>query len=95
MFDLELCKPDRTLVSTSTKLSKDDTSKTVDPTMCKSLIGSLLYLTAIHLDIMYSIGMCARRQASPKESLLIAAKHILRYVKGMDIMDCGMLRIVN
>lgn len=81
-FELELYKPTRTPVSTSTKLSKDDCGKTIDPTMYKRLIGSLLYLTTSCPNIMHSIGMFARYQASPKESHLIVAKHILSYVNG-------------
>ena len=44
-------------------------------------IGSLLYVTASRSDVMFSIGMCARFQASPRESHLKATKRILRYLK--------------
>ena len=47
----------------------------------RSMIGSLLYLTAHTPDIMFSVCMCARFQASPKETHLIAVKRILRYLK--------------
>ena len=46
------------------------------------MIGSLLYLTASRPDIMFSVCMCARFQASPKESHLVAVKRILRYLIG-------------
>ena len=46
------------------------------------MIGSLLYLTASRPDIMFSVCLCARYQACPKESHLIAVKRILRYVHG-------------
>ena len=46
------------------------------------MIGSLLYLTPSRLDIMYSTCLCARYQAEPKESHLIAVKRIFRYLKG-------------
>ena len=45
------------------------------------MIGSLLYLTASRLDISYSVGVCARYQANPKESHLITVKQIIKYVK--------------
>ena len=45
------------------------------------MIGSLLYLTASRPDIMFSVCMCARFQANPKEAHLIAVKRILRYLK--------------
>ena len=45
------------------------------------MIGSLLYLTVSRPDIMFSVCMCARVQANPKETHLIAVKRILRYLK--------------
>ena len=44
------------------------------------MIGSLLYLTASRLDIMFSVCLCARFQANPKESHLQAVKRIIRYL---------------
>ena len=46
------------------------------------MIGSLLYLTASRPDIMFCICLCARFQACPKESHLIALKCIFRYLFG-------------
>jgi len=46
------------------------------------LVGSLLYLTASRPDIAFSVGICARYQANPKEVHLKAVKRIIRYVKG-------------
>ena len=45
------------------------------------MIGGLLYLTASRLDISYSVGVCARYRANPKESYMIALKIIIKYVK--------------
>jgi hypothetical protein len=70
----------RTPMSTNVKISVDLTSKQVDPTLYRSMIGSLLYLTASRPDIAFSVGVCARFQANPKESHLTAVKHIIRYV---------------
>jgi hypothetical protein len=44
------------------------------------MIGSLLYVAALRLDVMFSVCMCARFQASPRESHLKAIKRILRYL---------------
>ena len=49
--------------------------------MYRGIIGSLLYLTASRPYIVYSVGMCVRFQACPRDSHLKAAKHILRYLK--------------
>jgi hypothetical protein len=45
------------------------------------MIGSLLYMTASRPDVMFSVCMCARFQASPRESHLKATKRMLRYLK--------------
>ena len=45
------------------------------------MIGSLLYLTASRPDISYSVGVCARYQANPKESHMTALKRNIKYVK--------------
>ncbi|GKB95499.1 hypothetical protein Tco_0981636 [Tanacetum coccineum] len=46
------------------------------------MIGSLMYLTASRPDIQFSTCLCARYQANPKESHLVAVKRIRRYLKG-------------
>ena len=48
------------------KLSKDENGASIDPTLFRSMIGSLLYLTASMPDICFSVGVCARYQANPK-----------------------------
>ena len=45
------------------------------------MIGSLLYLTASRPGIMFSVRMCARFQANPKEAHMVAVKRIIRYLK--------------
>ena len=52
------------------------------------MVGSLLYLTASRPDVMYSIYLCARFQACPKESHLNVVKRIFRYLKGT--IDIGL-----
>ena len=75
------CKPIKTPMPTNGHLDLDEGGKSVDQTLYRSMIGSLLYLTASRPDIMFSVCMCARFQANPKESHLSAAKQILRYLK--------------
>ena len=45
------------------------------------MIGNLLYLIASRPDISYSVRVCARYQANPIESHMIALKRIIKYVK--------------
>ncbi|CAM8937455.1 unnamed protein product [Rhodiola kirilowii] len=46
------------------------------------MIGSLLYLTTSRPDIAHAVELCARYQATPKESHLMNVKRIIRYVCG-------------
>ena len=63
------------------KLTVDLLGKSVDSSLYRSMIGNLLYLTASRPDISYSVGVCAKYQANPKESYMIALKRIIKYVK--------------
>ncbi|XP_070048883.1 secreted RxLR effector protein 161-like [Nicotiana tomentosiformis] len=72
-----------TLIATATRLDMDEPGPPVNEIMYRGIIGSLLYLTASILNIIFSVGLCARFQSNPKESHLKAAKRILRYLKGM------------
>ncbi|XP_040987672.1 secreted RxLR effector protein 161-like [Juglans microcarpa x Juglans regia] len=77
-----------TLISTSVKICLDSTCKNIDPTLYRSMIGSLLYITASRPDIAFSVGVCARFQANPKESHLTTVKRILKYLSAT--VDYGM-----
>ena len=81
-FDMVDCKSARTPSPTHEKISRDDVGQSVTTSHYRGMIGSLLYLTASRPDICYSVGVCARYQADPKESHLKAVKRILKYVKG-------------
>ena len=67
-------------MATATKLDQHQGAE-VDVTSYRGMIGSLLYLTASRLDIMYATCLCARFQAQPREPHLIAVKRIFRYLK--------------
>jgi hypothetical protein len=56
---MEDCKPVITPMQTNCKLSKDDDSKSTDQRQYKSMIGSLLYVTASRPDVMQAIGQVA------------------------------------
>nr|GEX32979.1 uncharacterized mitochondrial protein AtMg00810-like [Tanacetum cinerariifolium] len=60
---------------------KDRTGKDVDLHLYRSMIGSLMYLTASRPDIMFAVCACARHQVTPKECQLQAVKRIFRYLK--------------
>nr|GEX69764.1 putative ribonuclease H-like domain-containing protein [Tanacetum cinerariifolium] len=55
---------------------KDGTGKDVDLHLYRSMIGSLMYLTASRPDIMFAVYACARHQVTPKECHFHAVKRI-------------------
>ena len=81
-FDLMDCTSAKTPMATATKLELNTTEKSVDISSYRGMVGSLLYLTASRPDIMFATCLCARFQADPRESHLIAIKRIFRYLKG-------------
>ncbi|GJZ90766.1 retrovirus-related pol polyprotein from transposon TNT 1-94 [Tanacetum coccineum] len=58
-FGLEDSKLIKTPMSSETKLTRDEDGEPVDDTKYHGMIGSLLYLTASHPDIMFSVFLCA------------------------------------
>ena len=68
-------------MSLNIKLTIELLGKSVDSSLYRSMIGSLLYLIASRPDIIYSVGVWARYQANPKESHMIALKRIIKDVK--------------
>jgi hypothetical protein len=79
----------RTLAPTHVKISKDENGVSVDQSLYRSMIGSLLYLTASRPDIAFAVAVCARYQAERKVNHINQVKRILKYVNGTS--DYGML----
>jgi hypothetical protein len=63
-FNMDELKPVSTLMSMATSLDPDENSEAVDQREYRSMIGSLLYLTAILPDTQFAMCLCARFQAS-------------------------------
>nr|GEZ06099.1 ribonuclease H-like domain-containing protein [Tanacetum cinerariifolium] len=61
---------------------KDGPSKDVELHLYRSMIGSLMHLTASIPDIMFAVCACARHQVTPKECHMHTVKRIFRYLKG-------------
>jgi hypothetical protein len=80
-FDMADCKPIATPMATTSSLGPDEDGEEVDQHEYRSMIGSLLYLTASRPDIHFSVCLCARFQASPRTSHHQAVKRIFRYIK--------------
>jgi hypothetical protein len=80
-FGMEDAKGITTPMGTNGSLDSDKSGNMVDQKLYRSMIGNLLYVMASRPDVMFSVCMCARFQASPRESHLKATKRILRYLK--------------
>jgi hypothetical protein len=79
-FGMNNAKPIKTPMGTNGHLDLNTGGKSVDQKVYRSIIGSLLYLCASRPDIMLSVCMCARFQASLKEIHLRSVKRIMRYL---------------
>ncbi|KAJ9544400.1 hypothetical protein OSB04_024107 [Centaurea solstitialis] len=81
-YDMSGCHSIGTPMATGNSIGPDHEGKDVDLRTYRSMVGSLMYLTASRPDIMFATCVCARYQAKPKESHLAAVKRIFRYLKG-------------
>nr|GEV05197.1 ribonuclease H-like domain-containing protein [Tanacetum cinerariifolium] len=81
-FDFSYVKTTSTPIETNKALLKDEEVEDVDAHLYRSMIGSLIYLTAFRLDIIFAVCACARFHVTPKVSHLNAMKRIFRYLKG-------------
>ncbi len=57
---MENCKPISTLIGSITVLDSDEDGQAVDQKEYRSMIGSLLYLTASRPNIQFVVRLCAR-----------------------------------
>ncbi|XP_024178244.1 uncharacterized mitochondrial protein AtMg00810-like [Rosa chinensis] len=80
--DLLLSKPASTPMSAKSNLSSTAGSLLEHPTTFRELVGSLQYLTITRPDIAFVVNMVSQFMSQPRVPHLIAAKRILRYVKG-------------
>ncbi|GJS48589.1 uncharacterized mitochondrial protein-like protein [Tanacetum coccineum] len=81
-FDYVTVKTASTPMEPNKALVKDEEADNVDVYLYRSMIGSLMYLTASRSDITFAVCACARFQVTPKISHLYAVKRIFRYLKG-------------
>ena len=69
-------------MASNLKLLCDPTSEIVDATVYRQMIGSLMYLTSMRSDICFAMKTLSQYMVEPRRVHLVAAKHILRYLKG-------------
>jgi hypothetical protein len=73
-FNMAELKLVSTLMSSAASLGTDEDGEAVDQREYRSMIGSLLYLTATRPDIQFPVRLCACFQASPRSSHRMAVQ---------------------
>jgi hypothetical protein len=73
-FNMAELEPVSTPMSSMASLGPDEDGEAVDQREYRSMIGSLLYLTATRSDIQFAMGLCARFQTSPHSSHRMAVQ---------------------
>ncbi|GKE53935.1 ribonuclease H-like domain-containing protein [Tanacetum coccineum] len=71
----------KTPIDTEKKLGPEG-SPITDPTLYRSLVGLLQYLTFTRLDLSYAVQQLCLYMHDPREPHLIAMKRVLRYLRG-------------
>nr|GEU72955.1 hypothetical protein [Tanacetum cinerariifolium] len=81
-FKMDSCDSVDTPMVDRLKLDEDLSGILVDQTHYRSMVGSLMYLTASRPDLVFAVCMYARYQAKPTKKHLEALKRVFRYLKG-------------
>ncbi|GKE79943.1 putative ribonuclease H-like domain-containing protein, partial [Tanacetum coccineum] len=81
-FDLESVRTATTPYEAPKPKSKNEPDNLINVYLYRSMIGSLMHLTASKPDIMFAVGACSRNQVTPTTSKLEAVKKIFKYLKG-------------
>ena len=81
-FDMTNCKPSSTPYSSLSRLNQTQGTPLPNPTHFRSLVGALQYLTFTRPDLSFAVNQVCQFMHSPTDTHLVAAKRILRYLKG-------------
>nr|GFA03454.1 retrovirus-related Pol polyprotein from transposon TNT 1-94 [Tanacetum cinerariifolium] len=81
-FDFTTVKTTSTPMKPNKALVKDTKAEDVDVHLYRSMVGSLMYLTASRHNITFAVYACVRFQVTPKTLHLHVVKRIFRYLKG-------------
>jgi Reverse transcriptase (RNA-dependent DNA polymerase) len=94
-FKMTECNFVGTSVASGTKLTKEGDEKFIEPSIFKSLVGNIRYLTIIRPDIVYGVGLVSRYMEEPKSSHLLAAKQFSGISKEHWILACFIQRALE
>nr|GEZ07131.1 retrovirus-related Pol polyprotein from transposon TNT 1-94 [Tanacetum cinerariifolium] len=80
-FGMDSCDSVNTPMVDRLKLDEDLSGTPVDQTRFRSMVSSLMYLTANRPDLVFAVCMCARYQAKPTKKHLEELKQVFWYLK--------------
>nr|GFC14658.1 uncharacterized mitochondrial protein AtMg00810-like [Tanacetum cinerariifolium] len=81
-FDLGSVRMATTPYEAPKPKSKNESDSPANVHLYRSMIGSLMYLTASRHDIMFVVSACSKNQVTPTTSNFEAVKKIFKYLKG-------------
>ena len=85
-FGMMDCKSMTMLMTMNLKLFGDTTYETVDATLYRRMIGSLMYLTNTSPDICFVMNTLSQYMVEPRHVHLIAAKHVAKVPKRNNVL---------
>jgi len=71
-----------TLIEVNARYSSSDGLPLIDPTLYRTIVGSLVYLTITHPDIAYVVHVVSQFVTSPTTVHWAVVLRILRYLRG-------------
>ena len=75
------CNAVATPLEARVKFTQEEGGSKVNPTLYRSLIGSLRYLTHTRPDILFAVRILSRHMENPTQEHYIGVKRVLRYLK--------------
>lgn len=75
------CNSAETPAEMNLKFGKGKGEPTADETLYREIVGSLMFICHTRPDISYVVGLVSRFMSNPKQSHMMAAKRVLRYLK--------------
>jgi hypothetical protein len=92
-FGMLDCKEMATPMVSNLKLLQNRTSETMDVTLYRKMVGSLMYLMNMRPDICFVVNTMSQYMEHPKQVHLVTAKHVIRYLKGT--LDYGIKYVID
>ena len=81
-FNMKECNSAKTPMECRLRLNREGEGEEVESTYYRKLIGCLRYLTLTGPDLIFAVSYLSWFMSKPYSNHMVAAKRILRYIKG-------------